>query len=1028
MLTRNPNLSPSPTTNLITHDLSAFFRDTWWTGLAPHLCPGFDVKNNELHALPLIKTSTSSRQEILNYFDNTWTLTELLFQSLKIEQAFMSPPYHGLRHPLIFYYGHPAVLFVNKLRLAGLLKEPVDLYLEKVLETGVDEMSWDDMSKNEMSWPSVQTVHAYRKKIYTLIRNLILNHPDLDASDSSKRGIQSPLWALFMGFEHEKIHFETTSVLIRELPVDWVETPSYWPKINPTKKDFLSTKQLVQSKPWQKISSQVVEWGKKQDAPTYGWDNEYGLRKIQIKDFEVTPFLITNAEYYEFVKSGSYIQDQYWSEEGLRWRKFRNTKRPCFWLARGPEGLHDYQLRTLFEIIEMPWDWPVEVNFHEAQAYCRWKQVQDKSNLIYRLITEPEHVSMRDHSNDPVTSHEYTEKYNFNFLSSSASPVDFKPANSKNIYDLFGNVWQWAEDQFNPLEGFEVHPLYDDFSTPCFDGKHQMILGGSFISCGHEASQYARFHFRPHFYQHSGFRMARTLDGSKDNGSKKLIDHKVYVHPIRKSALHQMQSGNPDWWKDVQQPLELSEQELENYWAQTVDSLRKLELEIAKRSPMGTALNGETHHLKDEFQIPYQTTKQFPNRSSEFDKNLKLIIEELAPQGQQPGHPGYMAYVAGAGNPISVMAQALSMTLNPYSSHFNMAPGLVALEAETIKWFINLIGLPESTAGGLFTTGGSLANLQAIAAARTQKLKTPNLEKARIYASTQVHHCIGKALSFLGFPQICLQLLDVDDQFRMRPEVLKKQIKNDLNLGLTPLVIVATAGSTNTGAIDPIDELISLAQEFNIWCHVDGAYGAPFMLTQEGKEKLKSISLADSVALDPHKAMSLPYGTGLLLVKNRNHLSTDYPGSSTYMPPSSGLSDPELRLDFADIGPELSRDFRGLRVWLPIKTLGIEPFQLNLEEKLKLSQYLHTELSKIPELIIEASPQLTIQAFRHKNSNLTRKLMGLINSKNKVFLSGCTLSNHHFAIRVCLLGHHLHFEQIQTLLKDLKESLKELNN
>lgn len=1026
MLTRNPNLSPSPTTTKTSHQLGVLFQDSWWTGLAPHQCPGFDSNKNELHALPLVKTTNSTRQEILNYFDNTWTLTELLFQSLKVESAFTSPPYHGLRHPLIFYYGHPAVLFVNKLRLAGLLNHPIDLYLEKVLETGVDEMSWDDMSKNEMSWPSVQAVHSYRKKIYQLIRQVILTHPDLE-SPIRNCDIKSPLWALFMGFEHEKIHFETTSVLIRELPVDWVETPKHWPALNPTKNNFQKTIELVQSNPWQKFSSQTVKWGKKRDTPTFGWDNEYGTREIHLTDFEVTPYLITNAEYHDFVKSGSYIQDQYWSEEGLRWRKFRNTKRPCFWLARGPEGLHDYQLRTLFEIIEMPWDWPAEVNFHEAQAYCKWKQTADKSSLVYRLITEPEHVALRDHDSDPVTSLEYEKKYNFNFSSSSASPVNFKPANSKKIFDLFGNVWQWAEDQFNPLEGFEVHPLYDDFSTPCFDGKHQMILGGSFISCGHEASQYARFHFRPHFYQHSGFRMARSLDGSDDNGSKKLIQKQTYIHPVRKSALHQMENGNRDWWKTIQQPLELSAQELETYWSQTVEIVKNLELQISKRSPMGSALDGETHHLKPQFQIPYQTTKQFPNRSSDFDKNLRLITDELAPQGQQPGHPGYMAYVAGAGNPLSVMAQAIAMTLNPYSSHFNMAPGLVALEAETLKWFINLVNLPENTAGGLFTTGGSLANLQALAAARTQNLKTPHLEKARIYASTQVHHCIGKALSFLGFPQECLELIEVNDQFQMRTELLKKQIQKDRSQGLIPLVIVATAGSTNTGAIDPLDDVIKIAQEFHVWCHIDGAYGAPFMLTSKGQEKLKAMGMADSIALDPHKAMSLPYGTGLLMVKNRNHLSTDYPGASTYMPPSSGLSDPELRLDFADIGPELSRDFRGLRVWLPIKTLGIEPFQLNLEEKLKLSEYLHSELLKISELVIEAAPQLSIQAFRHHKPQLTRKLMGLVNSKNHIFLSGCTLSNGQFVIRVCLLGHHLHFEQVQIFLNDLKESLKELS-
>jgi formylglycine-generating enzyme required for sulfatase activity len=214
------------------------------------------------------------------------------------------------------------------------------------------------------------------------------------------------------------------------------------------------------------------------------------------------------------------------------WRKFRNSKRPTFWVAYGPEGLHEYKLRTIFEIIEMPWDWPAEVNFHEAQAFCRWKQEQDRSQLHYRLITEAEFVSIKNNlENDPVLQKYPMSKwegdsstnknFNFNFQLSSPRSVHTGPA-VEGIYDLFGNVWQWAEDQFNPLDGFKVNRLYDDFSTPCFDGKHQMILGGSFISCGHEASVHARFHFRPHFFQHAGFRIAASLDGSSDNFSVKL--------------------------------------------------------------------------------------------------------------------------------------------------------------------------------------------------------------------------------------------------------------------------------------------------------------------------------------------------------------------------------------------------------------------------------------------------------------------------------------------------------------------------
>jgi 5-histidylcysteine sulfoxide synthase len=1021
VLTRNPNLSPSPDPRPIEKTVQTRFESNWWTGLAPDQCPGFDKKTQTLTCLPLLNLQTCTRQQVLDYFDNSWTLTELLFQSLRSDFVYTTPPYHGLRHPLIFYYGHPAVLYLNKLRVAGLIHISLDPYLEKVLETGVDEMSWDDMSKNEMTWPSVDSVHEFRKKSYQIIRNVILQHPDLDRPS----GMDSPLWSLFMGFEHEKIHFETSSVLMRELPLEWLEKPRHWPELNPTLKTREQTLAMADKASWLKISPQSVQWGKSKNTPSYGWDNEYGKRKADLKASEVSPFLITNAEYYEFVKSGRYIKDEHWSAEGLSWRKFRNSKRPTFWTAVGPEGLHDYKLRTLFELIPMPWDWPAEVNFHEAQAYCNWKQKLDKSDLVYRLLTEPEHVALRDKGEDPVLKSGYQERFNFNFSSGSPQPVDQKVPTSSGAYDLFGNVWQWVLDQFNPLDGFEVHPYYDDFSTPCFDGKHQMILGGSFISCGHEASQFARFHFRPHFFQHAGFRIARSLDGSDDNGSTRLINSQDYVHPVRPSALRQMQKS--DWWKKVDQPLEFTAQELDQMWSVSVKKMQEWNSNLPLRSPMGTALDGETHHLKSHSKIPYQTTKQFPTRSENFEKNLDLVINDLAPMGQLPGHPGYMGYVAGSPNALSIMAQALSMTLNPYSSHFNMSPGLVALEAEVLKWFIQMTGLPEESAGGLLTTGGSLANLQALAMARQQKLNSSHLGQARFYASEQVHHCIGKALAFLGFPKECLQLIPTDSHFCLRTDLLEKQIQEDLKNQFQPICVVASLGTTNTGAIDPLQDILTIAKKFNLWVHADGAYGLPFLLTAEGKNKLSEVSQVDSLVLDPHKALCLPYGTGLLLAKDRTHLTLDYKGASTYMPPSAGLSDSELRLDFADIGPELSRDWRGLRIWLPLKTLGIEPFQLNLEEKLKLSQYLSGEIKKMDSLQMVAEPQLTILAFKHKNPELTRKLMGQVNSKGRIFLSGCQLKGE-FVIRVCLLGHRLHFEQVEILLQDLRESLKELTS
>ncbi len=1019
IMTRNPNLTVPLTPVNLKNEVQAFFEERWWTGLAPEYCHGYDRQKKHLHALPLLNLDLCTRQDVLEYFDNTWTLTEMLFQSLKTESAFMRSPYHQLRHPLIFYYGHPAVLFINKLRLAGLAETAVDHYLEKVLETGVDEMSWDDMSKNEMIWPSVTDVHAYRKKIYAVIKNLILTHPDIEKRVHDKTS--SPLWALWMGFEHEKIHFETSSVLIRELPIELVETPKSWVPICP----YQNVSPKTDSIQWTKHLGQTVQLGKSVSEKSYGWDNEYGSRQVQLKDFQITEKFITNKNFLEFVKSGAYVDDQYWWPEGSQWRKFRNTKRPTFWMSTGPEGLHEYKLRTLFSVIDMPWDWPVEVNHHEAKAYCAWKEVKDKPKLHYRLMTEAEFVAVRKNANgDSVLQRKPFEasdlfsenSANFNLRWSSASPADEKTE---------GNVWQLLDDQFNPLNDFKPHRLYDDFSTPCFDGKHLMIAGGSFISCGHQASRWARFHFRPHFYQHAGFRMAATLDGSADNGSFKFNSSNDYVHAKRANVIDQI-STSKDWFKKIQQPLEPSPEDMKKLFSQTQEKILQFYANYQSMKPSGTAHDPAKNFTREDFKVPYQTAKNFPAYAQNFSEQLHLIFDELAPLSQLPGHPGYAAYVSGSANIFSNLAQLISQTLNPFTGHFMMAPGAVTLEAEAINWFINLFEFPEKTSIGYFTSGGSQANLAALSIARKMILRTSDLSKAKVYVSSQAHHCIGKALDFLGFPKETLQKVDVDSELRMEMASLNNKIEDDLAKGFQPFAIVGTAGSTNTGAVDSLSGISAIAKKHNIWFHVDGAYGALFMLTKSGKKILEGISLADSIAFDPHKALCLPYGTGALIVREKNNIQYDYLSSTSYMPPAPETEETGIQVDYADLSIELSRDWRGLRVWLPIKTLGIGPFILNLEEKQQLTTWLENEISKISGLQIFKRSQLTILSFfvagtNREDSNIkTQALLEKINAGDTLFLSSCTVNDQKI-IRICLLGHRLHFDRIQKFVNELKE-------
>lgn len=576
--------------------------EQWWTGVPPAdaNCPGLSP-DGVLHSLLPPDIITCTRAQVMDYFNNSWTLSELLFSSIKTEDAFYKPPVHGLRHPLVFYYIHPAALYVNKLRVAGILDSPIEPYYESLFETGVDEMSWDDMSKNTMDWPALHLLHAYRKKVYQMVCGVITSHQSL-SSGHPPITQDDPLWALFMAFEHERIHLETSSVLIRELPQDLVSRPRQWPRLHPSMMTGGATSypplpaidypinQMLQITPGE------VTVGKPFDAPSYGWDNEYGHRDQHVSEFSVTKNLISNGEFWHFVADGGYHEQSYWSETGWRWRSFRNVKWPTFWLPDGPTGSHRFLLRTLFELIPMPWSCPVIVNYHEAEAYCRWRAQKDgvSGQTKFRLLSEAEHHRLRQI--EPSQ-----QQYNLNLIWGSEFPVGLSGTVDADVSDLYGNVWQWCADQFNPLPGFRVHKYYDDFSTPCFDGEHQMIMGGSFMSTGDEASPWARFHFRPHFFQHAGFRLvASTGDGGAVRiGGKDVPDNRYSEHVLNEYLT--MHYAPPE----IQMPFDFISREVTCFPQRCARLVKewsdRLAIEPSRALDIGCAVGGSAFSMAEHF-------------------------------------------------------------------------------------------------------------------------------------------------------------------------------------------------------------------------------------------------------------------------------------------------------------------------------------------------------------------------------------------------------------------------------------------
>lgn len=443
----------------------------------------------------LLLTGTSvaeKRLELSRYFIQTFDLYDALFDCLATQDAWYQKSI-PLRHPLIFYYGHTATFFVNKLMAGQWLDHRIDPDIESTMAIGVDEMSWDDLDETHYRWPSIDQVRQYRQKVRQMVCHFIEAMPlELPIQ------WESPAWAILMGIEHERIHLETSSVLIRQLPLERVIPHPHWINCPYTRTD----RSTVPTNTLLTIAATTVQQGKPSSDTTYGWDNEYGQRTIELHAFQASKYLVSNAEYLEFVRAGGYQNSSWWTEEGQAWLKYTLAQQPTFWVgdAQQPDTL---RLRLMCEEIAMPWDWPAETNQLEAAAFCRWKASQ--SGLPIQLPCEAEWMALRASiDTDQPLWDRAPGNINLEYWASSC-PVDHFPQ-AHGLYDIIGNVWQWTSTAIDGFDGFRIHPLYDDFSTPTFDGKHNLIKGGSWISTGNLAIAHSRYAFRRHFFQHAGFR------------------------------------------------------------------------------------------------------------------------------------------------------------------------------------------------------------------------------------------------------------------------------------------------------------------------------------------------------------------------------------------------------------------------------------------------------------------------------------------------------------------------------------------
>ncbi|MDZ7717476.1 MAG: aminotransferase class V-fold PLP-dependent enzyme [Balneolaceae bacterium] len=430
----------------------------------------------------------------------------------------------------------------------------------------------------------------------------------------------------------------------------------------------------------------------------------------------------------------------------------------------------------------------------------------------------------------------------------------------------------------------------------------------------------------------------------------------------------------------------------------------------------------------------------------EFDESVKKLLDE--PVNEEPGgaekiirqienvvvRPGlntvsgrHFGYIPGGGLASSAVGDFLAAMTNRYAGVYASSPGAVVIETRLINWLCELIGYDEQP-GGYLSSGGSHANLTALVTARDSAgLKAADYSKAVVYLTKQTHHCVDRALNIIGMRECHRRYIPMDDKFRMIPFELERSIDQDRKDGLIPWVVVASAGSTDTGAIDPLDEIGETAKKNDLWYHVDAAYGGFFILTEDGKKKLKGIEKSDSVVMDPHKGLFLPYGTGALIVKDVKKLAEAHRFEANYMKDAnikSGIYSP------AEISPELSKHFRGLRMWMPLKLHGVKRFRDALDEKQLLARYLWEKMKSMDEIEVGPEPQLSIFMFRWNPGGddldaLNRELHKLILKDGRFFLSTTEVDGVFF-FRVAILSVRTHLNEVNELVDIIREKIREI--
>lgn len=395
-------------------------------------------------------------------------------------------------------------------------------------------------------------------------------------------------------------------------------------------------------------------------------------------------------------------------------------------------------------------------------------------------------------------------------------------------------------------------------------------------------------------------------------------------------------------------------------------------------------------------------------------------------------HPRFFAFIPSPSNFVSVMADALASGFNPFAGNWLEGSGTTQIELVTVDWLRQMCGLPE-TAGGLFVSGGSMANLTALAAARGAKLDN-RTENAVVYFSDQTHSSLEKALRILGFAREQVRKLPSDDQFRLQMPELLQAVAEDRAAGRQPFCVIANAGTTNTGAIDPLNDLANFCAGENLWLHVDGAYGAAAALCERGRKLLAGIERADSLTLDPHKWLFQPFEIGCLLLRDARLLKKTFHTMAEYLEDTKRIEEEEI--NYYDYGPQLTRGFRALKLWLSLKTFGAASFRGAIEHGFQLAEFAENLLRRSSAAWQIVTPAtMGIVTFRFIPPKVTdseineihRRMVEAMVTDGFVFANSTVLRGQ-TVMRLCTINPRTTEEDIRATIEKLEQLAHEADN